>query len=320
MQIIRGGRTRELLVPAGVGISGHMTVELIDARSGIIKSVHDMKNLIVNGGLDAIAGGGGTVQSLAYFCGVGSGNTAPANSQSQLVSQIGARSGALPPGQNNEAGWDESDGYGYYRIRRHFTESQAVGNIAEVGFFTQSSGGIMFSRQLVKDNLGNPTEIAKTNSDLLNITYEIRFYPPDDLVTAFNISDTTYPVTIRATNQNQSSWGSEVPFYLGASDFQSWGPPHSTENNSIPPKDANWNPGGSTATSVNWSSYTVGSFYRDFTIQADPDRYNYDTGIGAVGIRSRNVSMFGIFFTSDKVPKNNTQRLLLNARMSYARV
>lgn len=169
-------RTRELLLTMpSARFEGVVTVELVHARTGLIKRRLEFKNLITDAGLNYL--GTGAISSAVNFIGVGTSGTAPANSDTALGAEILPRS----------AGGGDADVYGYVagppayfyrRISRAFTETQANGNLTEFGVFDGSAGGTLWARQLFKDGLGNPTTITKTNQDQLKISYEIRVYPP----------------------------------------------------------------------------------------------------------------------------------------------
>src|SRR5690606_34956817 len=96
---------------------------------------------------------------------------------------------------------------------RVFTEDQANGNLAELGFFSSSEGGTMWNRQLFRDELGNPTAITKTNEDQLRVRYEYRIYPPwDDVVQEIEVNGVPTEVVNRPQLVgNSGTWGSANP-------------------------------------------------------------------------------------------------------------
>src|SRR5690606_39696105 len=193
-----------------IAVEGYFTVELIHARTGLVKRRLHFRNLITNAGLDALAGGT-QISSLINYLAVGTGSSEPNYTDTILNAEIERT--------NSNGGFDDSDasvGSGslveyWRRIRtRVFAQNQANGNLAELGFFSSSQGGTMWNRQLFRDELGNPTAITKTNEDQLRVTYEYRIYPPwDDLVQEIEVNGVTTEVVNRPQLVASSgNWGS----------------------------------------------------------------------------------------------------------------
>src|SRR5690606_32173470 len=192
-----------------IAVEGYFTVELIHARSGLVKRRLRFRNLITNAGLDALAGGTG-ISDLINYLAVGTGSSEPSYTDTTLNAEI-ART-------NSNAGFGDSNamvGSGdlveyWRRIRtRVFTENQANGNLAELGFFSAADGGTMWNRQLFRDELGNPTAITKTPEDQLRVRYEYRIYPPwDDVVQEIEVNGVPTEVVNRPSRVADSTfWG-----------------------------------------------------------------------------------------------------------------
>src|SRR5690606_35683965 len=192
-----------------VAVEGHCTVELIHARTGLIKRRLHFRNLITDAGLDALAGGAG-IGGLINYLAVGTGSSWPSYADTSLDAEI-ERTTSNGGFGDSDAMVGSGDLVEYWRrIRtRVFTEDQANGNLAELGFFSSSSGGTMWNRQLFRDELGNPTTITKTNEDQLRVTYEYRIYPPwDDVVQEIEVNGVPIEVVNRAQAvTNSQRWG-----------------------------------------------------------------------------------------------------------------
>ena len=227
-----------------------------------------------------------------------------------------------------------SNAYWYRKITRNFVETQANGNLTELGLFTASSGGTMFVRQLFKDGTGTPTTITKTNTDQLRVTYEIRFYSPADVtVNPISISGTNYSVTTRAIHIDSARpWGYDATSFACMFGFTGG---NANSVNSIVATDINTlvaqtgaNPAGTlyTPTSVAKSTYVNGNYYYDYTVIWDPGIANPVGGIGGVLLTavtngatvSNSNAQFQMAFTA-KLPKDNTKRLTLVLRLSWGR-
>ena len=299
----------------GVALEGRFAVELVHARTGLVKRRLEFCNLITDAGLRALAENGGAFSQrlgdLTSYIAVGTGTAAPSVEDTALVSEIartnsdggfGDQSGAVGSGDLLEYWWRKKT--------RVFGESQANGNLTEVGLFNAGSGGVLFCRQLFRDEFGNPTVITKTPEDQLRIVYEYRVYPPmDDAVYSIHVNGVETEVTTRAATVASTFWWGETEL-LGrviSGGLLVSSAPISNRSGSIAGSDAN---------SVTVMDYVTGAFYRERQAIWNPATAN-------ITIRSflsspSNSTRFQseINPTFDKV---NTQRLVLLERITFAR-
>src|SRR5690606_7971637 len=70
-----------------VVVEGYFTVELIHARTGLVKRRLHFRNLITDAGLDALAGGTGTSHHMNYLA-VGTGASEPSHTDTTLHAGI----------------------------------------------------------------------------------------------------------------------------------------------------------------------------------------------------------------------------------------
>src|SRR5690606_31335306 len=119
-----------------VVVEGYFTVELIHARTGLVQRRLHFRHLITHAGPDPLAGGA-RITDLVNYLAVGTGSSEPSYTDTTLNAEI-ART-------NSNGGFGDSDavvGSGdlveyWRRIRtRVFTQAQANGNLAELGFFS----------------------------------------------------------------------------------------------------------------------------------------------------------------------------------------
>jgi len=304
-----------------VVVEGYFTVELIHARTGLVKRRLHFRNLITDAGLDALAGGA-RISDLINYLAVGTGSSEPSYTDTTLNAEV-ART-------NSNGGFGDSDAmvgsgdlvqYWRRRLTRVFTEAQANANLAELGFFSSSSGGTLWNRQLFRDELGNPTTITKTNEDQLRVTYEYRVYPPwDDVVQEIEVNGVPVEVVNRPQSVASSSWGSwnsgnPALNGLGVVTTSSL---EASETDTLPGRSGS-PPSGTSASSHTVQSYTPGTWYREREARWEPSAANFATGIGLfVSV----VNNGGITFASKvtpKIMKQNTQRLIVMERWTYAR-
>ncbi len=272
-------------------------------------------NLITTVGLNRI----GEFADSMNHCRVGSGNATPQFTDSQLQTQVAATStvqttaetpGGTPP--NYFLGRTQT-----YR----FAAGVAAGNLSEVGIGWTATGASLFSRALILDGSLNPTTITILSDEVLDVTYQSRYYPPVADQT-YNITITgvgTVGVTARAgrvtSNTNYSLgiggiWspggGNAVSAYNGAIGAVTGAPSGS---------------GGSGSASSN-AAYAANSLQRNFSFT-----FGLNNGNLAGGIRSLEVDLgqssgnYGYmqYELNPVIPKLNTQVLTFNGTHSWTR-
>lgn len=280
-------------------------------------------NLIVDGGLNLL--GNGTASAATQYCGAGSGSVAPANGQTGLISPLGSRSGAGTVVTSTSGGtpvWFQS-------LTRVYTFAigAVVGNVAELGTFTLASGGVMFSRALIKDGSGNPTTISVLADEQLVVTYELRKYPPAADVTGtvsvtVDGTPTNYNYTLRAANVDktsaQSYWLASNGFANGSELYAAY----AFETQTLGATTAAPSGTSSSSSSGTVSGYSAGSFYRDATPTWNTGAGNFASGIGTIAFGgfgfSANVVGYQISFTP-RLPKTNIKTMSLTFRFSWGR-
>lgn len=153
-----------------------------DAQTGAKRVVADwFPNLITDNGLDRLANGSWVRtngNNLFGTCFVGSGNAAPANSDTSLVSQVAKTSNGAGSSYYTLGNSGAPDYYTFKRVAWSFSAGAAAGNLAEVGFSTTSTDTDLCSRALILDAGGSPTTITIDASEILTVYYELRVYPP----------------------------------------------------------------------------------------------------------------------------------------------
>ncbi len=175
-----------------IGLGGFYKVEV--RRHGRLRFDSGWrKNLITNGGLDAI----GQSVALANWCAVGEGNAVPTNADVTLALPLavaaasGSSQGVVTTGTR----------YGWQRRTYVFAQGAVVGNVAEVGVgWTNSPATPLLSRSLI-----SPI-VSLIPLDQLTVTYELRMYLPTVDVTGgpIDIGGTNYNFTVRSLNADSN--------------------------------------------------------------------------------------------------------------------
>lgn len=347
MKLIEIPRPRNTIRMPSAKFGGRFTVELVDAQTKLVKRRLEFDNLITNSGLDALMDGtippGNVVQNSFgndknLYCAMGTDSTAPAASDTSLGAEISPavdnrtrNSGGFPVGTIAYVAGPPD----YHRITGTwvFGTTQANGNLTEIGLFTASSAGTLFTRQLLKDGGGSPTTLIKTSSEELRVIYEFRCEPAQSDVTGVvTIDSIDYDYTVRprdADGLGGTSWGGYV---TAGSFWNSTSANHAAgyETQTLSSRTGNGPSGAaSSCSSCSVSSYSSGNYYRDYTAIWQAVQGNFAGGFGSVTfLASQNIgghaAVWQISFAAVSggatIPKDNTKRLTLVFRHSIARV
>jgi len=147
------------MINENLKLSGHLNIVLKD-KAGNVKDTREVKNLVVNKGLEYIASrmkdaSKGVMSHMA----LGSGTTAAAASQTDLVTLLGAREAldsTTISGSNNEKVVYVSA----------FEAGDATGAVTEAGIFNASTSGDMLCRTVF-------SVVNKAADDTMSVTWTI---------------------------------------------------------------------------------------------------------------------------------------------------
>lgn len=316
------------------GVSGYFMLEARN-RYGQARRTVEWKQLITNTGLD----GYGSVENNARnvtgedLCVVGTGTTAPANTDTSLVAQTDSTSTINTSTQSYNSGGT----YHETATTWDFGLGNVVANLTEVGCGT--SGSTLAYRDLIRDSGGSPTTFPVTVDDQLRVTHVKRLYLPTvDAEGSFTITGAgVFDYTARIANSG--SFGS------GNSDPWSWRPTvsntaggtiglggkarvccaHDTQTlGAITSVIGGSNTESATA---NLTAYSNGSYLRESSFTWGLADANYVDGIGGFSFSSfttnANIGKAFQVSVSPQIEKfaGSIERILsLNARVSWARV
>jgi hypothetical protein len=171
-------------------------------------------NLITDAGLEAM--GTTSTAALTAYCRVGSGTAAPAVTDSALAAHIAASNTTQASAGTAQA---SPPYYGSLTLTKRFAAGVAAGNLSEVGMASGAITGTLFSRALILDGLGAPTTITVLADEVLDVTYELRNYPPlEDSAWSATIGGVEYSGVVRASSVTNGTWvGSSYPAGIWAS-------------------------------------------------------------------------------------------------------
>lgn len=309
-----------------LGVAGYYKFEAFKADSagneipGTRRVVADwFPNLITDFGLNRSLTNGSF--DMMTTCKVGSGSTAPAFTDTALVSQVATTASVVA---NTLAVTASAPYYGYRRRTYRFGTGVAAGNLSEVGI--SGSSGSLFSRALIADSGGSPTTLTILSDEILDVTYELRLYAPTtDTVTVVTEDGVDYTFTVRAALANTVAWCGASVTLLGSALHRiacSVYPAASTISAAITGQPS----GTPSAQIIGEEPYTgtAAAASNTFRISGGLTDFNVTGGIGAILIGNdgtNNTSSFKFQIgCSPPLPKDSTKTIAIDFTLSLARV
>ena len=147
------------MINENLKLSGQLNIVLTD-KAGIVKEQREVKNLVVNAGLAYIISRMlNTSKSVMSHMALGSGTTAAAASQTDLVTTLGSRealTSSTITGSNSEK----------VVYVATFDAGDATGAVAEAGVFNAATSGDMLCRTVF-------SVVNKQADDTLSVTWTI---------------------------------------------------------------------------------------------------------------------------------------------------
>lgn len=158
-----------------VTMNGRLHYQMID-RDGNVAVDGEQSNLFLDQGVSNLNSAG--LSGFIYRVAVGTGSSVPAVTQTGLDSMLAHTRNAFPGYNYNDVNtvrvspgvYDISKGY-------EFDFSEANGNLTEWGAYSGGYNSIdnATSRELFRDNNGNPVTLTKTADYKLRLVYTVRF-------------------------------------------------------------------------------------------------------------------------------------------------
>ncbi len=320
--------TTQINLTSSVKLEGLFTLEVIDTLTGkVTKKVGPFKNLITNAGLDDIWLGVNTsfAQQWLITAFVGTGNTAPAVTDTQMTALLAPTSYSVPPVGSPMSSWTYVAAAGsvppYWTSTGtwSFAAGQATGTLAEVGIGVPITTTTyrLDSHALIVDGSGNPTTITVLSNEQLNVTYTLNLY--------WDVTTYTGTVSISGVTYNISWLPCNLPAPTGTS-YQSL----SSQGNGFWSYLTGYNgslgtpltlPSGSSGDNASgpssYGAYSTGQYYIDVTWSCDINHMNLVGGITVLTLGS-NFHKFQIGF-SPAIPKTSSYSFTFVCRFAWAR-
>lgn len=192
-----------------IGLEGLFRLQTFKKDSPeIIQDSGWFNNMILNSGLNQMLSS--STATTTYSC-VGTGSNPVTPEQTSLQTFLANSGTSISNYTSGVVG--TSPFYSFYRLIYTYDVGIAAGNLTEVGIRGTTTGNL-FSRALIRDNLGNPTTFTVLGDEILQVTYELRCYPNQTDVVINNVESSpgvTHTITIRP--RNSTSNFSQHPYY-----------------------------------------------------------------------------------------------------------
>ncbi len=173
----------------GIGFKSEWQVTLTDAKTGRVKlHLPWHKNTILDAGLNRrLVSSSNFVYysspTLFKYIAIGTDNTAPATTDTALIAEVSRKiyNATLST-------YSFATAYApYFIVGAQWGTTEGNGDLKEVALCESSSGGVLWSRNLFRDEGGNPITVTKTSADILTVLCK---------TTIQRTSDTPYSVTL----------------------------------------------------------------------------------------------------------------------------
>lgn len=197
-----------------VGLRGLFKFEAVNKFSGKKRLLRDWQdNTLLTSGLNNLA----SQNPFNDWCHVGSAGTPfPSASDTQLYSFENSTNTVQASSYAARAAFPY---FGYKRITYRLAPVGSQKNYQEVGIGWDSSGAVLICRHLILNADGIPAAISVDADEYLDVTYELRYYPPLDDVVQINgatLNGVNYDVTTRAAEiNNGDAWGQYIGSAIG---------------------------------------------------------------------------------------------------------
>lgn len=281
-------------------------------------------NLILNSGKNHMSSN--PTQDKVNWCAIGTGTVAPDVAQTSLES-LSATTTTLQvasfPKNTSVLPYTQT-----WTLTYRFAFGAVVGNMTEVGVGWSSNGTLanltLFSRELIRDAIGDPTSFTVLADEQLDVVYEVvQFIPDGDVTGTIDITGSgTHDFIARAADIDGSSWlASNTSLYGTGPRISSAATAYSGAIGDIFNNPGGTSSNGGSGTMALSGAYIPDSYYRNVAATWALNNANYGGGIGTTvwnlsGANSVN-RHFQFGFTPN-ILKDATKTLQLVVQVSHA--
>lgn len=215
----------QIILPYKKSLAGFYKLQAINVYSGKVRELTPwFPNRMLLSGMNQMADFGNWMDS----CQVGTGSNIAQPTDTSLQTYL-AGTTTVVAGSETFAARSTAPYYGYRRKTFRFAQGDATGNISEVGVgWEPTSGAYLISRARVINELGEYTTATVLSNEILDVTYELRYYPPlDDVTGSVTLDGVNYDTTLRAADVNNANSqaqyiGSQMGYQGALSDWSAY--------------------------------------------------------------------------------------------------
>ena len=191
-----------------LGIRGYFKMEAVNSVTGKKRLLADwFPNKVLTSGRNEIAKRSQWA-SDGSFCQVGTGSVPPLTTDTALGGPVAGGSTTTQQAHTNGAQATEPY-YGWDRYTYRFAVFGVEYNLSEVGVGWGSTADL-FTRSLIINPGGQAVTVTVKDDEFLDVTYELRYYPPlHDVLDTIVLDSVTYDVIIRPSEVNDPTYWSD---------------------------------------------------------------------------------------------------------------
>jgi hypothetical protein len=306
-------------VDCGVGFKTEWEVTLKDAKTGRVKlHLPWHKNTILDSGLNrrlSVSAQFSATSPMTGACfpyiAIGTNNTEPATTDTTLGAETSRKIAISELCSTSTV----TAGAPYFILGAQWGTSEGNGDLKEVGLVSASSGGTFWSRNLFRDEVGDPITVTKTSADILTVRCK---------TTIVRASDTPYSESLDGRTVKGLILNTGLAGLVSSSWWGSNGHICGTDN-SDPVATQTYIRGTNIGTTDNpvWAEPHLGptdGFYIENSVSIKS--YQCNGNIGEILCRWSNISnaMYTLHTFTDALPKDATKQLDLTFRITLSRV
>lgn len=278
------------------------------------------KNTILNSGRNVMSTQSGWIDA----CQVGTGTTFPASvidrrNETSLESHFAGTTDIVANSDiNGQAG--TAPYFGWRRRTFRFAAGTVAANLSEVGVGWGTTGSTLISRaQILDPATQNPTTVTPLADELLDVTYELRYYAPaaDATGPQVTMDGVNYDTVTRAAEVTSDYWSDSIGNQIGLRDVTLQ---IAYDGNLGTVTTSPSGSGLSNGTSVSAASYSNNSYEQDFFVNGASTSFNFGGGIRSVLWRTT-AGAFQTEFSSNPgglaIPKSSSYTISLGLNLTW---
>ena len=313
---------KEIIVPlrGSMQMRGFFRVQLINKFSGKCRwDSGFFPNRILNSGRNHVA----QQSNWLAYCHVGTDGTTPSANDTGLLGLVATTNTV----QVTTSGAQSSPPYyGWKRRTYRFAIGAGHGgqNLSEAGVGYSAVGSSLICRALIVDpDTQQTTTVTPLADELLDVTYELRYYPPlTDTLQTVVLDGNTYDVITRAAEvTNSTIWGNNIGTTIGEyslfdTDWQAF---DGTLGTIL--QRPNGVSSNTTSTLPFNKAYSNNSYTRGMQVNVPPTLWNLGAGIRSIAIRTQAggfQSQFSNQTGGSTIPKTDQYTMVMVWNMSWA--